>query len=123
LNAWFELVSAPSAPDPTLPEELAKYYSAIPRAFSALPEATEEWQGSPERPALNLTAQNVQWLDFIPGEVEQPKLLMVQPTGERLSLKFDASQQQPSKPLRGLAVGQLDGKTAFFDVNLAWPIE
>ena len=121
LNAWFELVATRGAPEPALPDELAAYYSAIPTAFSDLPESKQEWKGSPERPALKLTAQDIKWLDFFPSDAEHPKLLLVKPAGDVLSLKFDGSQ--PSKALRGLAVGELNGKTSFFDVNLPWPSE
>jgi thiol:disulfide interchange protein DsbD len=121
LNAWFELVATRAAPEPSLPDDLAVYYSAIPTAFSDLPESKQEWKGSPERPALNLTAQDIKWLDFFPSDAEHPKLLQMKPAGDVLSLKFDGSQA--SKPLRGLAVGELNGKTSFFDVNLPWPSE
>jgi len=45
----------------------------------------------------------------------------VKPSGHALQLKFQGKASD--KPLRGLAVGEVDGRTAFYDVNLPWPSE
>jgi DsbC/DsbD-like thiol-disulfide interchange protein len=119
LEAFFELVAEPSAPEPELPAELAAIHAQLPRAFSELPDSSSEWKGSPDRPALQLSAQDVKWLDFFPGDGEQPKLLLIKPAGAVLNLKFEGGGAD--KPLRGLAVGELNGEAACFDVDLPWP--
>jgi DsbC/DsbD-like thiol-disulfide interchange protein len=119
LNAWFELTFAPGAPEPALSPELAAHHAAIPRAFSDLPKSKSDWKGSPRRPALALSASDVKWLDFFPGDTEQPKLIQVKPAGDVLNLKFEGTSA--STPLRGLAVGEVEGKLAHFDVSVPWP--
>lgn len=119
LNAWFELTFAPSAPEPALPPELAAHHAAIPTAFTDLPESKSDWKGSSHRPALALSASDVKWLDFFPGDTEQPKLIQVKPAGAVLNLSFAGTSA--SKPLRGLAVGEVEGKRAHFDVSVPWP--
>ena len=119
LNAWFELTFSPGAPEPALPPQLAAHHAAIPTAFTDLPESKSDWKGSPHRPALALSASDVKWLDFFPGDTEQPKLIQVKPAGDVLNLKFEGTSA--SKPLRGLAVGEVEGKLAHFDVSVPWP--
>lgn len=122
LNAWFELTAARNAPEPQLPERLERHYAALPQAFEMLPESSHAWaKENPSRPALTLEARDVEWRDFIPSDADQPKLLGVKPAGHTLSLKFESAASP--KPLRGLAVAQVAGKTAFFDVNVPWPVE
>jgi len=70
------------------------------------------------KPALTLSAADVKWIDFFPGDLEQPKLLGVDSKGAALRLQFAKSS---SGPLHGLAVAEIEGKPAFFDVNLPWP--
>jgi DsbC/DsbD-like thiol-disulfide interchange protein len=119
LSAWLELVALASVPEPQLPSELQPYHAAIPAAFASLPTSSLDWKGSPAQPALTLTAAEVKWVDFFPGDLEQPKLIGVKPAGDALSLRFQGTSA--SKTLRGLAVGELGGKVAFFDVNVPWP--
>jgi len=119
LGAWFELVSARKAPETQLPEELAAPYSAIPKAFTDLPESSHDWKVSRGKPALTLTAADVKWVDFFPADPEQPKLLGMDHKGDALHLKF--ANSAAAGPLRGVAVGEFEGKQAFFDVNLPWP--
>lgn len=120
LNAWFELTFTPAAPEPALPPELAVHYAAVPKAFTDLPESKSDWKkGSRQRPALALSASDVKWLDFFPGDAEQPKLIQVKPAGDVLNLKFEGTSA--SMPLRGLAVGEVEGKPAHFDVSVPWP--
>ena len=121
LSAWFELAFGARAPEPRLPDELMAHHASIPKAFAEVPTANHEWKGSPNRPALTLTASDVKWVDFFPSDLEQPKLIGIKPKGDALSLKFEGSS--PSKPLRGLAVGEVEGKVAFFDVNVPWPVK
>jgi DsbC/DsbD-like thiol-disulfide interchange protein len=121
LSAWFELVSQRTAPEPRLPPELVAHYAAIPKAFLDLPTSNLDWKGSHARPALTLSAAEVKWVDFFPADLEQPKLIGIQPAGEALRLKFDGTSA--STGLRGLAVGEWEGKVAFFDVNVPWPSE
>jgi len=119
LDAWFELVSMSAAPDPALPEELAAHHAALPKAFAELESAECDWTGSPERPSLTLTASEVKWKDFLPADAEQPKLLGVKPKGDELNLRFAGRSED--KPLRGLAVAEVEGKVTFFDINMPWP--
>jgi thiol:disulfide interchange protein DsbD len=121
LSAWFELASSGLAPEPALPEGLAAAYSAIPRSFSELPESDLDWKGGSKQPALTLKAAEVKWIDFFPGDGEQPKLLAVKPAGDELKLRFASVASE--KPLRGLAVAMVAGKTAFYDVNVPWPTQ
>lgn len=121
LSAWFELAFGARAPEPRLPDELVAHHASIPKAFADVPTANHEWKGSLARPALTLTAPDVKWVDFFPSELEQPKLIGMKPSGDALSLKFEGTS--PSRPLRGLAVGEVEGKVAFFDVNVPWPVE
>ena len=118
LSAWFELVSARRAPVPELSEELAAHYAAIPQAFDALPKSDLDWNGGTSHPALTLKAAKVKWLDFFPGDREQPKLIRMKPAGEDLRLEFAAASD---KPLRGLAVAEVEGKRSFYDLNVPWP--
>ena len=120
LSAWFELVSARRAPAAELSEELSAHYAAIPQAFDALPKSDLDWKGGSSHPALTLKAAKVKWLDFFPGDREQPKLIRMKPAGEDLRLEFAAASD---KPLRGLAVAEVEGKRSFFDVNVPWPSE
>jgi len=119
LNAWFELASSAFAPEPQLPAELAPYYSAVPTAFVDLPDSNVDWKEGGKHPALTLKAAEVKWVDFFPGDVEQPKLIAMKPVGDALRLEFASASS--SRPLRGLAVAEVEGKTAFYDVNLPWP--
>jgi DsbC/DsbD-like thiol-disulfide interchange protein len=121
LNAWFELVSSASAPEPELPEALASYYAAIPQSFADLPKSDLDWKGDPAHPALTLKADKVKWVDFFPGDGEQPKLLKMKREGDALELKFAGASSD--KPMRGLAVAEVAGKTSFFDVNVPFPSE
>ncbi len=121
LNAWFELPANPRSPSPQLPEQLVAHYEALPKAFAALPRANHDWKRGAGTPALSLTAPPVKWVDFFPGDVDQPKLLGVKPSPSSLDLRFESAGAD--KPLRGLAVGEVQGKTAFFDVNVPWPSE
>jgi len=121
LSAWFELASSWHAPEPELPADLAQAYASIPHAFSELPDSGVDWKGGMAHPALTLKAPEVKWVDFFPGDGEQPKLLRVKPAGEALELKF--ARATTEKPLRGLAIGEVEGKTAFYDVNVPWPTE
>jgi hypothetical protein len=45
----------------------------------------------------------------------------MKPAGDVLHLKFDGTSS--SKPLRGLAIGEVQGKRAHFDVIVPWPVE
>jgi hypothetical protein len=45
----------------------------------------------------------------------------MKPAGDELRLKFASASS--AGPLRGLAVAEVEGKTAFYDVNLPWPTE
>jgi DsbC/DsbD-like thiol-disulfide interchange protein len=120
LSAWFELVGSASAPEPELPGALAAHYAAIPQAFAELPNSDLDWKGGSAHPALTLKAAEVKWLDFFPGDGEQPKLIRIKPEGDELELKFSSSSD---KPMRGLAVAEVAGKTSFFDVNVPFPSE
>jgi hypothetical protein len=117
LSAWFELASSALAPEPELPPELAPHLSALPLAFAALPDSNLDWEGG-ARPALTLKASEVKWLDFFPADAEQPKLLSITP-GDELCLKFASAST--SQPVRGLAVAEVNGKTAFYDVDVPFP--
>jgi DsbC/DsbD-like thiol-disulfide interchange protein len=121
LSAWFELASSALAPEPELPAELAPYQAAVPAAFADLPDSNLDWKGGPAHPALTLKAADVKWVDFFPGDGEQPKLLAMKIAGDELRLKF--ARASTSKPMRGLAVAEVDGKTSFYDVNVPWPTE
>ncbi len=121
LGAWFELVSQRRAPEPELPPELAAYYEAIPRAFAELPEAKADWKVTRGKPKLTLSAADVKWLDFIPGDPELPRLLGVDHEGRNLHVKF--AKAATSGQLRGLAVGEIEGKLASFDVDVPWPAQ
>jgi thiol:disulfide interchange protein DsbD len=121
LSAWFELASSWRAPEPELPASLAASFAAIPRAFSELPESGVDWKVGAKQPALTLKAAEVKWVGFIPGDAEQPKLLTVKPAGEELKLRFASAASLT--PMRGLAVAEVEGKTAFYDVNVPWPTE
>lgn len=118
LSAWFELVSAAHAAEPALPLELSSYYDAVPSAFGELPKSNLDWRAGSSHPALTLKAAKVKWLDFIPGDEAQPKLIHMKPAGEQLELTFANGS---SRPLRGLAVAEVEGKRSFFDVNVPWP--
>lgn len=118
LSAWFELVSAAHAAEPALPVELSSFYAAVPPAFGDLPKSNLDWRGSSTHPELTLKAAKVKWVDFIPGDEQQPKLLRMKPAGEQLELTFASAT---SRPLRGLAVAEVEGKRSFFDVNVPWP--
>ncbi len=121
LDAWFELVATPSAPAPALPEELLAHHAALPKDFTQLEAAEHAWTGSPEQPSLALTASEVKWKDFLPADAEQPKLLRMKPKDGELELKFAGRSED--KPLRGLAIGEVEGELAFFDINMPWPSE
>lgn len=120
LDAWFELLSMPSAPEPELPDELRAHHDALPRALSQLSASNCDWAGSADQPALTLRAEAVEWTDFLLADEEQPKLLGVKPRGNVLKVSFAGRSEAP---LRGLAVGQIDGEVTFFDVNLPWPAD
>jgi DsbC/DsbD-like thiol-disulfide interchange protein len=119
LGAWFELLAKHRAPEPQLPEDLDSYYSALPKAFADLPEASHDWKVTRGKPALTLSAADVNWLDFFPSDPEQPKLLGVEHKGEALHVKF--AKAALSGQVRGLAVGEIEGKLASFDVDVPWP--
>lgn len=119
LDAWFELVSMRSAPAPALPPELVAHHAALPKDLSELEAAEHEWTGSLEQPSLTITASEIKWKDFLPADAEQPKLLRVKPKGGELQLKFAGRSED--KPLRGLAIGEVDGELAFYDINMPWP--
>jgi hypothetical protein len=121
LSAWFELASSAFAAEPQLPAELAPYYASVPTAFVDLPDSNVDWKGGSKHPALTLKAAEVKWVDFFPGSEEQPKLIAIKPSGDELRLKFASASN--AGPLRGLAVAEVEGKTAFYDVNLPWPSE
>jgi DsbC/DsbD-like thiol-disulfide interchange protein len=121
LSAWFELASAAHAPEPELPADLAPHHAAVPTAFVDLPESNLDWKGGASHPALTLKAAEVKWVDFFPGDVEQPKIVAMKSAGDELHLKFASSRA--SKPLRGLAVADVEGKPTFYDVNVPFPTE
>ncbi len=115
LNAWFEMVASSSAPAPRLSAALQRHYEAIPQPLSELPTSRLDWEG---RRSLTLQAPQVRWLDYFPGSLEQPKLESMRKAGDRLTLRFE---QGPKQPIVGLAVGEIDGKTSFFDVRVPTP--
>ena len=119
LGAWFELLAKRRAPEPQLPEALSSYYSALPTAFADLPESSHDWKVTRGKPALTLSAADVNWLDFFPSDPEQPKLLGVQHEGERLHVRF--AKAAPPGQVRGLALGELEGKPVSFAVDVPWP--
>jgi DsbC/DsbD-like thiol-disulfide interchange protein len=121
LSAWFELASSALAPEPALSAELAVYHEAVPTAFVDLPESALDWNGSTKHPALTLEAAQVKWVDFFPGDGEQPKLLAIKPKGEQLRLEFASASA--THPMRGVAVAEIEGKTASYDVNVPWPTD
>jgi DsbC/DsbD-like thiol-disulfide interchange protein len=121
LGAWFELVSQRRAPEPQLPAELAAYYETIPRAFAELPEAKHDWKVTRGKPKLTLSAADVTWVDFFPGDPELPRLLGVDHDGQGLHVKF--AKAAASGQLRGLALGEVEGKLASFDVDVPWPVQ
>jgi thiol:disulfide interchange protein DsbD len=121
LSAWFELASSAFAPEPQLPAELAPYHAAVPTAFADVPDSKLDWKAGQKQPALTLKAPEVKWVDFFPGSEEQPKLIAMKPAGDELRLKFASASS--AGPLRGLAVAEVEGKMAFYDVNLPWPTE
>jgi hypothetical protein len=118
ISAYFELVAMHDAPKPQLPEELRPIYAALPKSFEELPTAYHEWKGTPGEPALTLGAEKVKWVDFFLADVEAWKLVKVDSSEEGLNLRFEGSA---ARPLRGLAVADIDGKHAYYDVNLPWP--
>jgi len=120
LSAWFGLASSALAPEPELPADLAPYLSAVPTAFVDLPDSNLDWKTG-AHPSLTLKAATVKWIDFFPGDGEQPKLIAMRPAGDELRLKFASASA--SRPLRGLAVAEVEGKTAFFDVNVPFPAQ
>jgi len=67
---------------PELPSALAPYYAAVPTSFVDLPDSNIDWKGGPKHPALTLKAPEVKWVDFFPGDVEQPKLIAMKPAGD-----------------------------------------
>ncbi|HWO11899.1 MAG TPA: protein-disulfide reductase DsbD domain-containing protein [Polyangiaceae bacterium] len=115
LSAWFELVSSAYAAEPALPVELSTFYAEVPPAFGNLPKSNVDWRGDA---ALTLKAAKVKWVDFIPADEQQPKLIRMKPAGEQLELTFAGAD---SRPLRGLAVAEVEGKRSFYDVNVPWP--
>ena len=119
LSAWFELASSAYAAEPALPAELEPHYAAIPRAFAELPKSALSWKDGVAQPALTLKAAKVKWVDFFPGDEQQPKLLSMSPAGDELELRF--ASPSASSPLRGVAVAEVEGKPAFFDVSAPWP--
>ena len=119
LGAWFELLSQRRAPEPQLSEALDSYYSALPKAFSDLPEASHDWKVTRGKPALTLSAADVKWLDFFPSDPEPPQLLGVEHTAEALHVKF--ARAAASGQLRGLALAEVEGKLASFAVDVPWP--
>ena len=121
LSAWFELASSAFAPEPVLPRELEPYYAAVPTSFVDLPDSNIDWKGGTKHPALTLEAPEVKWVDFFPGTEGQPKLVAIKRTGDKLRLEFASASS--AGPLLGLAVAEVEGKTAFYDVNLPWPSE
>ena len=100
-----------------MPEELAPIYAALPKAFDQLPAAFHEWKGTSGEPALMLGAEKVKWVDFFLADVEEWKLVKVDSSEEGLNLRFEGTA---ARPLRGLAVADIDGKHAYYDVNLPW---
>lgn len=119
LGAWFELVSQRRAPEPQLPPALSVYYDAIPRAFTELPKAKHDWKVTRGKPKLTLSAEDVKWVDFFPGDPALPRLLGVDHEGQSLHVKF--AKAATSGQLRGLALGEIEGKLASFDVDVPWP--
>lgn len=118
IEAFFELVAAHDAPAPSLPADLAAHYGEIPQAFERLPAAQFEWKGTGANPALTLSADRVKWIDFVLSDVERWKLVRVDSTESGLNLRFEGSADAP---LRGIAVAEIAGKHAYYDVNLPWP--
>lgn len=118
LSAWLELPSAVFAPAPELPAELVAHHAALPRPLSELPGSELGWTEGAAEPALTLRASNVKWIGFVPADDAQPKLLSVKPAGESLVLRFAGGAPHP---LRGLAIAEVDGRTAFYDVDAPWP--
>jgi thiol:disulfide interchange protein DsbD len=119
LSAWFELLASHRAPAPRLPSELRDHHAALPSAFADLPESNHDWNGTPRRPALRLSASEVKWVDFFPGDDPPPTLLAVQPRGDVLEMRFERLRSEGN--LRGLAFGEVDGRLASFDVNVPLP--
>jgi DsbC/DsbD-like thiol-disulfide interchange protein len=121
LSAWFELASSAFATEPELPAELIAYHAAVPAPFADLQDGSLDWKGGRAHPLLTLKAAEVKWVDFFPGDGDQPKLVAVKPAGEELRLKFASGVS--STPMRGLAVAEVDGKAAFYDVSAPWPTD
>jgi DsbC/DsbD-like thiol-disulfide interchange protein len=118
IEAFFELVATHDAPAPSLPADLAAHYAEIPQAFAELPTAAFEWKGTGSNPALTLSADKVKWIDFMLSDVERWKLVRVDSSDTGLNLRFEGSADAP---MRGLAVAEVGGKHAYYDVNLPWP--
>lgn len=120
LDAWFELVSMRKAPAPELPDELRPHHAALPTSLAELPDAQCDWAPSSAQPTLELRASDVTWKDFLPADAAQPKVLAVKPARDALKVRFAGAA---SEPLRGLAVGEAEGKPVFVDVSVPWPGE
>jgi cytochrome c biogenesis DsbD-like protein len=118
IDAFFELVASHDAPAPELPADLAAHYAEVPKAFDQLPTAQHEWNGSPGQPALRLSADRVKWIDFLLADVERWKLVRVDSSETGLNLRFQGTAEGP---LRGLALAEVGGKQAYYDVTLPWP--
>lgn len=118
IEAFFELVATHDAPAPSLPADLAAHYAEIPQAFDDLPAAAFEWKGTGASPALTLSADKVKWIDFMLSDVERWKLVRVDSSDKGLNLRFEGSGDAP---MRGIAVAEVAGKHAYYDVNLPWP--
>lgn len=116
ISAWFELISQRNAPRPSISRELRPHYDALPRAFGDLPSSTHDWKS--DRALVLQHADNTKWVDFIPGDIEQPKLLGFRQTSGGVELRFERG---PSNPIVGLLVAEEEGKTAFYDVRVASP--
>jgi thiol:disulfide interchange protein DsbD len=118
IEAFFELVATNDAPKPELTADLAAHYAELPTAFEELPTAQHEWKGTATQPALNLSADRVKWIDFLPSDVERWKLVRVDSSENGLSLRFEGNNEGP---MRGLALAEIGGKQAYYEVNLPWP--
>lgn len=115
INAWFELISQRNAPKGELSQELKAHYAAVPRAFHEHPTSTHDWKS---KRSLVLHASDTKWLDFFPGSLDQPKVLKLRKSSQGLELRFEKG---PREPIVGLAIAEVEGQTAFFDVRVASP--
>lgn len=116
ISAWFEMVSQPNAPRPRLSRELRPHFEALPRDFATLPSAAHIWKN--DQALLVEHHEQAQWVDFIPGDLDQPKLLGLKKTDKGLELRFE---QSASRAIVGLLVTENEGEMAYYDVRMERP--